>query len=204
MGCYEFFIKAIEKEQMLIILCYVNTNNIGFFFAKRRDIMSIKKYIFLALLAIVSASIISGCSGYGKIRLQSRYGDDVTIEKLQENLPDYTIYYAGYAVNNPSGIMFDPKNNDKTLQPSGRWTKLDDKESVIEVISWIKIQDSSYYYPRLYRILGPDDQFYGYLYSAWNHLLTKVVDGKTLWVYDLPDPPYYEYGPDDETKTPGP
>ncbi|MFH1932285.1 MAG: hypothetical protein ABIN18_11945 [Pseudomonadota bacterium] len=166
--------------------------------------MSIKKYIFLALLAIVSASIISGCSGYGKIRLQSRYGDDVTIEKLQENLPDYTIYYAGYAVNNPSGIMFDPKNNDKTLQPSGRWTKLDDKESVIEVISWIKIQDSSYYYPRLYRILGPDDQFYGYLYSAWNHLLTKVVDGKTLWVYDLPDPPHYEYGPDNETKTPGP
>jgi hypothetical protein len=164
--------------------------------------MTIKRYIRLALMAVVLMYIIPGCSGYGKLRLQSRYGDDVTIEKLQENSSDYTVYYAGYAVNNPSGIMFDPKNNDKTLLPSDRWTKLDDKESVIEVISWIKIQDSSYYHPRLYRILGPDDQFYGYLYSAWDHLLTKVVDGKTLWVYDLPAPPHYEDGPDGEQKTP--
>jgi len=165
--------------------------------------MIMKKYIRLALMAFVSASIISGCSGYGKIRLQSLYGDDVTIEKLQENLPDYTVYYAGYAVNNPSGIIFDPKNDTKTLMPSERWTKLDDRESVIEVISWIKIQDSSNFYPRLYSILGPDDQFYGYLFSAWDHLLTKVVDGKTLWVYDLPEPPhYYENGPWD-IRTPG-
>ncbi len=165
--------------------------------------MTIKRYIRLALMAVVLIYIISGCSGYGKLRLESRYGDDVTIEKLQENLPDYTVYYAGYAVNNPSGIMFDPKNNDRTLQPTDRWTKLDDKESAIEVISWIKIQDSSVFYPRLYRILGPDDQFYGYLFSAWNHLTTKVVDDKTLRVYDLPDPPHYYEGPENETKTPG-
>lgn len=164
--------------------------------------MTMKRYIRIALMAVVLMYIIPGCSGYGKLGLQSRYGDDVTIEKLQEKLPDYTVYYAGYAVNNPSGIIFDPKNDTKTLMPSERWTKLNDKESAIEVISWIKIQDSSDFYPRLYRILGPDDQFYGYLYSAWNHLLTKVIDGKTLWVYDLPDPPHYEYGPDDEIKTP--
>lgn len=164
--------------------------------------MTMKRYMRIALMAVVLMYIISGCSGYGKLRLQSRYGDDVTIEKLQENLPDYTIYYAGYAVNNPSGIIFDPKNDNKTLMPSERWTKLDDKESVIEVISWIKIQDSSDFYPRLYRILGPGDQLYGYLFSAWDHLMTKVVDDKTLRVYDLPDPPHYEYGPDDETKTP--
>ena len=165
--------------------------------------MTMKRYIRIALMAVVLIYIISGCSGYGKLRLQSRYGDDVTIEKLQENLPDYTVYYAGYAIDNPSGIMFDPKNNDRTLQPTERWTKLDDKESAIEVISWIKIQDSSDFYPRLYRILGPDDQFYGYLFSAWDHLMTKVVDDKTLRVYDLPDPPhYYDNGPWD-IRTPG-
>ena len=132
--------------------------------------MTMKIYIHLALMAVVLMYIITGCSGYGKLRLQSRYGDDVTIEKLQENLPDYTVYYAGYAVNNPSGIMFDPKNNNRTLQTTDRWTQLDDKESVIEVISWIKTQNSSDFYPKLYRILGPDDQLYGYLFSAWNHL----------------------------------
>ena len=164
--------------------------------------MNMKKNIYLALVAVVPVFVMSGCSGYGKLRSQSGYRDDTTIEKLKENWQDYAVYYAGYAVNNPSGIMFDPKNDDKTLMPSERWTKLDDKESVIEVISWIKIQDSSYYYPRLYGILGPDDQFYGYLYSAWDHLLTKVADDKTLWVYDLPDPPHYEDGPDYEIKPP--
>jgi len=157
----------------------------------------------LALMTIVLMVIITGCSGYGKLRLQSRFGDDVTIEKLKENFSDYTVYYAGYALDNPSGIMFDPKNDNRTLMPSERWTKLDDKESVIEVISWIKIQDSHYSYPRLYRILGPDDQFYGYLYSAWDRMVAKVVDDKTLWVYDLPDPPHYEEGPEGETKNAG-
>ena len=165
--------------------------------------MTIKKSIGLAIMTIVLMVIITGCSGYGKLRLQSRSADDVTVEKLQENFSDYTVYYAGYALDNPSGIMFDPKNDNRTLMPSERWTKIEDKESIIEVISWIKIQDSSFHYPRLYRILGPDDQFYGYLYSAWDHLLTKVMDDKTLWVYDLPDPPHYEEGPEGETKTPG-
>ena len=165
--------------------------------------MTIKKGIWLVFITSVLMVIITGCSGYGKLRLQSRFGDDVTIEKLKENFSDYTVYYAGYALDNPSGIMFDPKNDNRTLMPSERWTKLDDKESVIEVISWIKIQDSHYRYPRLYRILGPDDQFYGYLYSAWTHVVTKVMDDKTLWVYDLPDPPHYEEGPEGETKNAG-
>ena len=160
--------------------------------------MNMKKNIYLALVAVVPVFVMSGCSGYGKLRSQSGYRDDTTIENLKENWQDYAVYYAGYAVNNPSGIMFDPKNDDKTLMPSERWTKLDDKESVIEVISWIRLQDSSDYYPRLYKILGPDDQFYGYLYSAWDHLLTKVADEKRLWVYDLPDPPHYEEGPEND------
>ncbi len=150
------------------------------------------KYLHLALLAVVSVCIISGCSGYGKLRLQSRYGNDVTIEKLKENWQDYIVYYTGYATNNPSGIMFDQKNDNKTLM-NDKWIKIEDQETVAEVISWIKIQDFTIFYPRLYRILGPDNKFYGYLYTAWDHVLTKVVDDKTLWVYDLPAPPHY-YG----------
>jgi hypothetical protein len=168
--------------------------------------MDIKKYIYLALLAIVPMFVMSGCSGYGKIRTQSGPGDDITIEKLIENWHDYTVYYAGYAINNPSGIMFDPKNDDKTLMPSDRWTKLDDKASVIDVISWIKAQaqGTPEHYPLVYSILGPNDQFYGYLFSGWDHLLTKVVDDHTLWVYDLPDPPYAEEGLGNEPKAPSP
>lgn len=164
--------------------------------------MIMKKNIYLALVAVVLVFIMSGCLGYGKIRSQSGYGDDLTIEKLEENWRDYTVYYAGYAVNNPSGIMFDLKNDDKKLLPSDRWTKIEDQETVVEVISWIKIQNSYNFYPRLYRILGPDNQFYGYLFSAWDHLLTKVVDDKALWVYDLPEPNYNDDGGGHGIKTP--
>ena len=164
--------------------------------------MNMKKNIYLALVAFVLMFIMSGCLGYGKIRSQSGYGDDITIAKLKENWRDYTVYYAGYAVNNPSGIMFDPKNDDKKLLPSDRWTKIEDQETLAEVISWIKIQNSYNVYPRLYRILGPEDQLYGYLFSALSQLVTKVVDDKALWVYDLPEPNYNDDGNGHGIRTP--
>lgn len=156
--------------------------------------MNIKKIIYRAFLTAVLVLIIAGCQGYGKLKPQSRYGNDITIEKLKENWRDYTVYFAGYAVNNPSGIMFDPKNDNKKLLPSDRWTKIEDHETVAEVIGWIKIQNSYDFYPRLHRILGPDDQLYGYLFTALNQLITKVADDKALWVYDLPEPNYNDDG----------
>jgi hypothetical protein len=38
----------------------------------------------------------------------------------------------------------------------------------------------------LQRILGPDDQFYGYFFSAWTHAYIEVIDEKTLWIEDIP------------------
>jgi hypothetical protein len=96
--------------------------------------------------------------------------------------------------------MFDPKKDSKTLL-SDKWIKVEDQETVSDLISWI--QHTTEFYPRLQRILGPDDQFYGYFYSGWDHVLIKVVDERTLWVYDLPIPPdLYYNGDDDERKGP--
>ena len=137
-----------------------------------------------------------GCSGYGKVRYLPRDGDAVTVEQLVETFDDFNVYYAGYAVDNPSGILFDPKNDGKTLAPSGRWTKIEDRNTASQVVGWVRIQDLPGYLPALYGIYGPDGQFYGYMYSVWfSQTFTKVIDENTLFVYDLPDPPSY-YGPD--------
>jgi len=42
--------------------------------------------------------------------------------------------------------------------------------------------------------LGPDDQFYGYLFFAWDYAVIKAVDDKTMYVYDLESPLYIENG----------
>jgi hypothetical protein len=55
--------------------------------------------------------------------------------------------------------------------------------------------------PDLYGIYGPDDQLYGYLYSVWyTQTVMKIIDGKTLFINDLPESPHY-YGPDGRFRT---
>lgn len=63
---------------------------------------------------------------------------------------------------------------------------------MFELIGWIRTYIQ--FDPRLWRILGPDDQFYGYLFFAWGHAVIKAVDDKTMYVYDLESPLYIEDG----------
>ena len=152
-----------------------------------------KKCIHLTTLGFVLVILMSGCSGYGKLRLESEYRG-VTIQDLEGNTDDYTIYYSGYGPDNTSGIMFDPKGDNRTLLPSDRWIELQSPKKVSEIVSWIQTEDFPGFYPQLYRILGPHGEFYGYLYTGWQRVVTKETDKNTLLVYDLPAPPQY-YGP---------
>ena len=147
--------------------------------------MDTKKHLYLAVIGLVSLFLMSGCSGYGKLRSHSGYEDKVTIEGLKENWNDYTIYYAELYVGKPAALMFDPKDDGKTLT-GDKWTKVEDQETLSDIISRM---ERARYGPRLYRILGPDDQFYGYLFSFRHRVVTKAVDDSTLYVYDLGPPP---------------
>jgi len=71
-----------------------------------------------------------------------------------------------------------------------KWIKAEDKETLLELIGWIRTYIQ--FDPRLWRILGPDDQCYGYLFFAWGHVVIKAVDDRTMFVYDLESPLYIE------------
>jgi hypothetical protein len=162
--------------------------------------MKIKKYIFLSVINMFLILLISGCVGYGKIRLQPRDAEKMTIQKLMENWPDYNVYYSGVSIDLAGAIMFDPKDDERELVGHKWWDQVKDPEKLSEIIFWINTYYSNFY-PRVWRILGPDDQFYGYMYTGRHHVLIKVLDERTLWVDEMVLPPDIHDEGDDKRET---
>jgi hypothetical protein len=73
-----------------------------------------------------------------------------------QNWQDYTVYYAGLDVGNPSVVLFDPKNDDRVITVD-RWSKVESRELLTAPIDSIQRQvNLAPYYPRLFEIRGPD------------------------------------------------
>ncbi len=149
------------------------------------------KYKFLSVFWV--AIIISSCAlwskNYGKLRIIPKSQNEVTIQDLIDKWEDYNIYYSdkyeGYNVHRPLGIMFDPKNNDTTLV-GDRWKKVENQKDLIVMTKWIYA--NTHYEPWLNEILGPDGKFYGYLYYSYGFATIKVIDDKTMYVFNLDEP----------------
>jgi hypothetical protein len=156
--------------------------------------MSIHRYVGGVLFGLLLFSV-SGCAwqqNYGKLRLQPYGKDRLTIENLLDNWTGYHIYYAGLEVYRPSALMFDPKEGERKLVPHEWWIKVEDKKTLIEIVDWLNFD--KHFEPLIWRILGPNDAFFGYVYTAWTHVLIRVIDEKTLWVDDMSKPPDYPAG----------
>jgi hypothetical protein len=151
--------------------------------------MEFKIYIYLAIVGafLTSASIGYTFLNYGKLDVVWPFRTAINIAQIHENWEDYDIYYAGYSTAFPAAVMFDPKG-DKRRLVSDAWVQVKDRETLLGLIDRLWV-DTQYYYPKLRKILGPDNQLYGYMYTAWDHAVMKAVDTGTLWVRDLPHRP---------------
>jgi len=151
----------------------------------------IKKYKFLSafLIVLITSSCASWQKDCGKLRMIHKSQNEVTIQNLIDKWDDYNIYYSdiyeGYNPRAALGIMLDPKNNETTLV-GGRWKKVRDQKDLIEMTKWI--YSNTHYEPWLNEILGPDGKFYGYLYYSYGAVVLKVVDDKTMNVFNLDKP----------------
>jgi hypothetical protein len=135
--------------------------------------------------------LMSGCafSPYGRLVLPDRT-DALTLETLVRHWEDYEIHYAGVHAGHPSAVLFDRKDDDRGFMTE-RWFKVKDKEMLDDLVDSIQRQlPLAGYSPRLWRIIGPDGRLYGYLFTSWDHAVMKSVDENTLFVNDLPMPPY--------------
>ena len=131
---------------------------------------------------------LSGCIGmgkYGKLSIVSK-GTAVKIQDFIDHWQDYDVYYAGLSYKSPSAVLFDLKEDGKRIMPD-KWTHVTEKKALEEIVHWLDANID--FPPSLYRILGPDNRMFGYLYSYYNAVYVKAVDPDTLWIQNLPLPP---------------
>jgi hypothetical protein len=154
-----------------------------------------KIVVFVFLLSLWFG--VAGCGSYGKLRLQSGPGETMTIQQLKENWQKYNILFTGVEPNVPSAIIFDRKDDGREII-GDRWWELKDYKTLSDTIGWIEAQvTAGPYYPRLWKMLGPDDHLYGYMFTGWDSAVMTIGDDKTMRVQDLPMPPYLAVsGPD--------
>ena len=138
----------------------------------------------LAAMCLILFVFIAGCAGkhgYGKTTLTARSTDKMTIETLAKNWKDYHVYYTGTEPKVPWGILFDKKDDGRTLT-SEHWVMVEDGDSISGKAQWMM---ASWPTTRLFTILGPENEFYGYVFTRWTTVVTKLVEKDTLYVYDL-------------------
>ena len=148
--------------------------------------MNSAKGVKQAVIGYILMFLVSGCANYGKLTLEPGQAEKITIQELQENWDDYSICYTDWrSVGWTGGILFDPKKDDKTLV-ADKWMKVEDQGTLSKVITSIQAKNP---YPRLYKILGPNDEFYGNMYLGPNRdyvmMTVKVIDGNTMQISDL-------------------
>ncbi len=148
---------------------------------------------------IVACLCWAGCSTtkmYGKLTPNLQAGDDMTIEALEEFWEDYTVYYTGccggFPINHPSAVMFDPRGDDKELVVE-LWDRVETKYRLNKLVSQIKdAPQVPGYTTALRRITSSNGDFYGYMYTAWASANMKQIDNNTMFVLNLPAPPYLD------------
>ena len=151
-----------------------------------------KRHVAMGIVFITLMYGIMGCAGYGKLRLQTGYGDEIDLEDLKRNWNDYAVYYTETRERDPSAVLFDPRGDERTVEKKG-WNRIEDPDRLAEVLGWI---EDTKFMPRLHQILGPDGELYGYLFSAWeNEVVIRAADERTVRVSVREVPPLFYKGP---------
>lgn len=158
------------------------------------EIINKNRFLSVCLISLIIFSCALWQNNYGKLRMIHKSQNEVTIQDLIDKWNDYNIYYSdiyeGYNVRAALGLMFDPKNKETTLV-GDRWKIVKDQKDLIEMTKWI--YSNTQYEPWLNEILGPDGKFYGYLYYSYGFVTLRVVDDKTMFVFNLEEPREKEY-----------
>ena len=152
---------------------------------------SLFKYIIPA--AITALFIMSACTPHGNLSLSNPYETEALMTGILSQTDQYTVHFHGNSEKLVSGILFDPKDDEKRIHPEGMyWKAVVESETIAAIVRTIKKSDHPGYYPRLYEISDPQGVFYGYLYTGWSYLAIRPLNENSLRVFGLKGPPEYE------------
>ena len=153
----------------------------------------LSKYIILVVL-LMSFSLLS-CAGHGRVSMVPRHETDALVEDLLSRTDQYVVHYHGNSQKLVSGILFDPKEDERQLRPEGAmWQEISDPEAIAVIVFTILTAREPNYFPNIYQVTDPEGAFYGYIITGWTGVAIKPIDEQTLKVYGLKGPPEYEGG----------
>ncbi len=144
--------------------------------------MRTKNLIIILILFL----LIAGCTGsYGRIVKQPDNTPKVTIDDLKQSWNDYYIYSGSRDGVRPSALMFDPKDNGKTLTGDS-WIKIDEEHKFLDALRIVNIVSSN---AQVALIKGQDGKTFGFMYyPPFLHVPVKIIDTNTLYIMALPQP----------------
>lgn len=154
-------------------------------------------YIIPAVL--LAFFVLISCAGHGNMSLVPRNETDALLDDLLSRTDQYVVHYHGNSQKLVSGILFDPKDDDRHIRPEGAlWYAIDDAQAIAAIVNIILTTDEPRYFPNVYNVTHPDGDVYGYIITGWTGLVVKPVDERTLRIYGLKGPPEYQnIGPGD-------
>ena len=136
------------------------------------------KWIYLpAVIFLFSTFACATPAGLPKFEPLSRRDKAATLDTLKGNWTSYSISYSGGSVGLASALIFDPKDDNRDLVGEG-YKDVKDKETLDRVIS--VIESYTTFNPTLYKIYGPDGDFFGFVFTAHYRPLPKKVNDRTL------------------------
>jgi hypothetical protein len=144
------------------------------------------------VMGILFVLFMLGCAGYGGLSyIEPGPNEKVTISSLVDNWQDYDVYVGTL----DSALMFGFKDRKKHIAPASYWDSVKTKKELDKIVANIASQPSvGIYWPRLWKILGPEGHLYGYMFTAWNHAVVSKVNKNTLFVDDMQPPPFMLMG----------
>ena len=140
--------------------------------------MKYKRVIYRFFLFSCSAVLIFGCVAsekYGQLRLA---GSEMNIEQLLKHWEEYDVYWTGVE-SQSAAVLFGLKGDNKVITLHEYWVTVKDKSQLSEVIGLLQRAGAS---AALYKLMGPGNQVFGYIYKSTPSPSIRIVDEKTVWV----------------------
>jgi hypothetical protein len=134
-----------------------------------------RRFIHLAVTVFISVLFISGCASFGRLRVESGSDTKVFLKDIEENYDKYIIYANEWPTDEVSAIVFDPKDDNKTIETDG-WTKVTSQEQLSKLIT----RSNRLIFRQFFKIVGPDGDSYGYLLGGAQYVWINIVDDNTL------------------------
>ncbi len=144
------------------------------------------------VVAMLGFYLAAGCAGYGSTRYDRH--DQQRLTELMAGFENYQVFYSGMSEAFPSGIIFDPREDGKTIARK-KWNRVENRDQAEKLIRGLgSYQD---YPARLYLLTGADGQPYGYVYTAYkqNNIFVRQLSENEIYVLEMPEAPHLKYDP---------